>query len=284
MSNSPRARALAAEVRKVRKDRGISQGVLAEQLGWSIAKISRIETAQRGIEGPDLAAVLGALRVRGKRRDQLLTMAEELGRPSWWEAMAGLSAHTRACIDAEQRAARLAELSLGYVPILLQTRGYATAVCGAAGGSTGEVDEQVNVRQVRQGILHKATPAEFTAFLDESVLTRPVGGPAIMSGQLRHLLRCADTATIAVRVLPTYLGVHAGLAGPFTLIEFADGVATVLVESQECGLLLDAEEKVAAFRESIDRLSRVALSAADSRSLIAGYAAKFEDRVVRQPA
>ncbi|MCX2731162.1 helix-turn-helix transcriptional regulator [Saccharopolyspora sp. NFXS83] len=283
MSNSPRARALAAEVRKVRKDKGMSQGVLAEQLGWSIAKISRIETAQRGIGGPDLAAVLAALRVRGKRREQLLTMAEELGRPSWWEAMAGLSAHTRACIDAEQRATRLTELSLGYVPVLLQTRGYATAVCAASGGSTGEIDERVNVRQVRQGILHKATPVELTAYLDESVLTRPVGGPAVTGGQLRHLLRCAEAPNITVRVLPTDLGVHAGLGGPFTFIEFSHGIATVLLESQECGLLLDGPERVASFRDSVDDLDRVALGATESRALIVGYAAKFEDRSLRQP-
>ncbi|MEU6129977.1 helix-turn-helix transcriptional regulator [Saccharopolyspora sp. NPDC047091] len=284
MSNSPRARALAAEVRKVRKDKGMSQGVLAEQLGWSIAKISRIETAQRGIGGPDLAAVLAALRVRGKRREQLLTMAEELGRPSWWEAMAGLSAHTRACIDAEQRASRLTELSLGYVPVLLQTRAYATAVCAASGAGTGEVDEQVNVRQVRQGILHKASPVSFTAYLDESVLARPVGGPAVSAGQLRHLLRCAEAPNIAVRVLPTNLGVHAGLGGPFTVIEFARGVATVLLESQECGLLLDDEERVAAFRESVDCLDRVALGTVESRAVIGGYATKFEDRSARQLA
>ena len=98
MSLSPRARALAAEVRAARKSSGMSQGLVADRLGWSIAKVSRIETAQRGLTSADLAAILGVLGVRGSRREHLLTLAEELDQPAWWEAMGGLSAHERATI------------------------------------------------------------------------------------------------------------------------------------------------------------------------------------------
>ncbi len=277
MSNSPRARALAAEVRAARKGSGMSQGLVAEQLGWSIAKVSRIETAQRGLTAADLTSILAVLRIRGQRREYLLGLAEELDHPAWWEAMSGLSAHVRATIDAEQRASRIAELALAYVPGLLQIRAYSEAVLGGNGAESRNTDEAANVWQVRQGILHRAEPVSFEAFLDESVLRRPVGGPAVAARQLRHLAE-QQAEHVSVRVLPTELGAHIGLNGAFTLIEFAHGMTSVLVQSQESGALLAEPDEDAPFRDSLAELDRVALNVADSRDLISTHAGYFESQ------
>lgn len=275
MSNSPRARALAAEVRAVRKSTGMSQGLVADRLGWSIAKVSRIETAQRGLGAADLDAILTVLDVRGHRRENLLAMAEELDRPAWWEAMGGLSPHERATIDAEQRAGRIVELALTYVPGLLQVRAYSEAVLAASGASEREVDEGANVWQVRQGVLHRATPVRFEAFVDESVLRRPVGGPVVAARQLRHL--AAQRADhVQVRVLPTEIGAHAGLNGAFTMIEFAQGATSVLVQSQRSGTMLAEPDDDSPFRRSLAELDRVALDRDASRELIAAHADAFD--------
>lgn len=277
MSLSPRARALAAEVRAARKSSGMSQGLVADRLGWSIAKVSRIETAQRGLTSADLAAILGVLGVRGSRREHLLTLAEELDQPAWWEAMGGLSAHERATIDAEQRAARIVELALTYVPGLLQIRAYSEAVLAASGASGREIDEGANVWQVRQGVLHRADPVRFEAFVDESVLRRPIGGPAVAARQLRHLAE-QRAEHVVVRVLPTELGAHAGLNGAFTLIEFAHGAANVLVQSQRAGTMLTEPDDDSQFRRSLAELDRLALDRTASRELISAHAADFESR------
>lgn len=53
--------------------------------------------------------------------------------------------------------------------------------------------------------------------------------PGIMPNQLRYI---ADTAagneSITVRVIPFNAGVHAGLGGPFTLLEFDGGLSDLL--------------------------------------------------------
>ena len=66
-------------------------------------------------------------------------------------------------------------------PGLLQTEEYARAVL--------RDDDQVKLRMQRQDVLKKESPPVFVALIDESVLHRNVGGPAVMRDQLVHLER-----------------------------------------------------------------------------------------------
>ncbi|MGP4015112.1 helix-turn-helix domain-containing protein [Saccharopolyspora sp. 5N708] len=276
MANSPRARALAAELRAARKSRRLSQGQIADQIGWSIAKVSRVETAKTGITEADVSALLAVLGVRGKDRDHLLKMARELDQPAWWELHSGLPAQMRALIDAEQRAKRITYVSTSYLPGLLQTRSYSRAIFEVGEQTEREIEEAVAVRQSRQGVLDKPNPAELLSFLDETVLMRPVGGPAVAADQLRYVLKAVEQANIVVRVLPLSLGAHMGLDGVFSIIEFVRGTPNVYVEAPNAGLMVSVPADVDPFRRAVDRLAQVALGEVESAQVIAEHAERME--------
>jgi transcriptional regulator with XRE-family HTH domain len=277
MAKSPRARALAAELRAARKSKRLSQGVIADQLGWSVSKVSRVETAKSGVTEADVSALLAVLRVRGGDRDHLLKLARELDQPAWWELHSGLPAQMRALIDAEQQAARITNVAPTLIPGLLQTRSYTRAVYEAAQLEAADVDAGIGIRQTRQGVLEKPEPVDLIAFLDESVLSRPVGGHAVAGEQLRYLIKLSDRQNITVRVLPLELGVHTGLDGNFSVFELSRAQTTVHVEARHAGVFLSEPDDVAPFKKTLDRLAQVALNAKDSKQLVVRYAAEHEE-------
>jgi hypothetical protein len=58
--------------------------------------------------------------------------------------------------------------------------------------------------------------------LDEAVLRRTIGGPAVMRDQLVHLTHAMARPNVTVQMLTYATGAHAGLIGPFGIFEFSD--------------------------------------------------------------
>ncbi|WP_433870276.1 helix-turn-helix domain-containing protein [Saccharopolyspora sp. CA-218241] len=276
MSETPRARALAKELRAARQATGMTMRQLGDALGWSEAKISRLETAQRGIKEASVVAILDALEIEGEARNRLLKMAREIDQPAWWELGQDLHHQTIAFIDAEQRAVRITEVALSLIPGLLQTRAYSRAVMESAGVDQDEASDLVSIRQVRQGVLGKREPAHLRCFIDEAALFRPVGGHRVMAEQLRALISASADAQISVRVIPLARGAHAGLGGTFVLFEFVKARPVAYVEARSSGAFLDQEEDVALFFDAVERIVDVSAPEAESVALLERYAELHE--------
>lgn len=276
MSNTPRARALAKELRAARNEVGLSMKLVGQQLGWSEAKVSRVENAKQGISESDVSAILAVLRVTGSDRDRLLKMAREIDQPAWWELGRELPQQLTALIDAEQRATQITDVTLSMLPGLLQTRAYTKAIMEAAGVDPDEVDDLVSIRQVRQGILSRRDPVDLRCFIDEAALLRPVGGPSVMADQLLYIASASTQPNVSVQVIPLSLGAHAGLAGTFVLFEFVKARAVVYVEARSSGAFLDEPGDVALFSDAVQRVVKVASSEADSREILREYADRYE--------
>ena len=58
--------------------------------------------------------------------------------------------------------------------------------------------------------------------LDEAVIRREVGGKAVMRRQLDRIEDLASRDRISIQIIPFNKGVHPGLQGPLTLLEFTD--------------------------------------------------------------
>ncbi len=79
---SVRSRQVAAELRVLREQAGLSGAEVAKRLGMSTSKISRIETGNSGLQIEDVAALLGLYQVPASIRDGLLDLvrrSEERG-------------------------------------------------------------------------------------------------------------------------------------------------------------------------------------------------------------
>lgn len=276
MSNTPRARALAKELRAARNEIGLSMKLVGKQLGWSEAKVSRVENAKQGITEADVAAILAVLRVTGTDRDRLLKMAREIDQPAWWELGRTLPAQLTALIDAEQRATQITDVTLNLLPGLLQTRAYTRAVMESGGVDTDEVDDLVSIRQVRQGILSKRDPTTLRCFIDETALIRPVGGARVMADQVRHILAMSEESNVTVHVLPVALGAHAGLAGTFVLLEFIKSKPVVYLEARSSGAFLNETDDVSLFSDAVERLTKSTSTSAASHETLKKYAKRYE--------
>lgn len=135
----------------------------------------------------------------------------------------------REWIEHEREARLLRWFEPALVPGLLQTEEYARAVLSWGGLMTeDEVAERARSRMERQAVLAGTRPPQFFAMLDEAVLRRCVGDPAVMVAQCERLMALAERPHVHIQVVPAGAGAHAGLAGGFILAKGPYGEAAHL--------------------------------------------------------
>ena len=122
----------------------------------------------------------------------------------------------------------------------------------------------------RQEVLRRDQPLTLWAIVDEALLHRHIGGREVMRSQLRHLVQVGESSHVTLQVLPYAVGAHAGINGPFTILEFPEiaDLDVVLLESQTSGLYLEQAEEVRRYRTIFNHLRASAKSAAASRVMI----------------
>jgi transcriptional regulator with XRE-family HTH domain len=274
-----RRRKLGAELRALRTSAGLTSGEAARLVGWHQSKVSRIETGASGVKPADVRLLLDAYRVGDANlRELLLVLAgsdESAGRHHWWHAYRGVLPPTyRDFISLESQASAMRTLETSVVPGLLQTPEYARAVTRAAvdGLDDERLDALVEVRLARQDILRAQPPLELSAVLDEAVLRREVGGPEVMSRQLKRLLEAARLPQVRLQVLPFTAGAHVGITGPFVIFSFSrtSDLDVVVLDHLTSSLYLERKEDLQAYTEAFNTLRIHALSPEDSLDYLAG--------------
>ncbi|MGH3929288.1 MAG: helix-turn-helix domain-containing protein [Pseudonocardiaceae bacterium] len=274
---SVRSRQAAAQLRVLREQAGFSGAEVAKRMGMSPSKISRIETGNSGLQIEDVAALLGLYQVPAAARDELLDLVRRSEERGWWTRQPGLPQLWRSLIDFEAKATRVQNYEALVVPGLLQTAEYARAIIQGVAPtmSEAELDNLVAARMARQTVLTRASAPQFFAVVDESALRRPVGAPGVMYRQLQHLLAVADRPHVTLRVVPLAAGAHAGLRGPFMILEFADEPALVYLENHSTVLFLEEETDLASYRVALGTILQAALAPAATAELISQIAAEL---------
>src|SRR3982751_1082182 len=183
---------LGAQLRGLREAKGVSR----EDAGWEIraseSKISRMELGRVGFKERDVADLLTLYGVHDpEERDALLTLAREANTPGWWHRYSDLlPTWFQSYLGLEAAAALIRTYEVQFVPGLLQTEEYARAVIllGHPRADTEEIERRVRLRMARQQIHRRADPPQLWAVVDEGALRRPIGGTAVMRGQLEALI------------------------------------------------------------------------------------------------
>ena len=70
-------------------------------------------------------------------------------------------------------------------------------------------------------------------------------------------------------MVPAALGAHAGMAGAFIFMEFADFRPVVYLESITSSLFLEKPVEIAAYQDILGALAETAMGEGESRQLIA---------------
>jgi len=283
-SPSLRRRRLAAELRRLRDQSGLSISDVAEKLDWQGSRISRIETRQLGITTPDLRKLLDVYGVDDEaHRGKLAEMARRAGERGWWQSYSRsvVPSGYGDLITVETEAATIRSYQPEVVPGLLQTAGYARAVIrvGRKSDTAAEVGRRVEVRLERQQILTRADPPppRVHVVLNEAVLRRRVGGPEVMREQIQHLMAERDRANVTVQVLPFETGAHPAMVGPFVMMTFLDpgDLGVVHLENATGSLALETPEELRAYEAFWDDIQASAYSPDDTRTFLKTYALRY---------
>jgi transcriptional regulator with XRE-family HTH domain len=218
---------LRSEIIRLRKDTGLTQQQVAENLDWSPSKIIRIEGGHSSITRVDLDALLNQYGpVTDKERGRLQGLNRDARKHGWWHRYRDvMSPDYLAYVGYESGAASIRQFQGAVVPGLLQTREYAEVLTDNSVEDEDKAGPVVDLRLQRQSELAKReNPPNQTYVLDEAVIRRHVGihkDPAIMPAQLRRIVgRARSDERITIRVILFEAGAHAGLGGPFTLLDF----------------------------------------------------------------
>jgi transcriptional regulator with XRE-family HTH domain len=239
---------LADLLRRSRVDAGYSShGALARKLNVSRPVVSKAENPSHPVPSDALlAAWAGAT---GAAPDALTGLAQRArsGTPDWFMSYrrAEAVADTLRCWSPVQ------------VPGLLQAESYARATLAVEPYTAGRLAELVTARMERQAVIGRAY---ITVIIDQHVLQRPVGSPAIMAEQCSCLADVAGRADVAVHVIPE--GTNMGLWGGFDLAT-RDNVTTVCLTAIE-DMTSTADNLVAKTMQAFERMLGAALPRAES--------------------
>ena len=269
-----RMRELGERLRALRLAAGLTVEGAAEQLLVSASKISRLETASRRPSSRDVRDLCQVYGVDAQERDRLMSLAAQAQETSWYQETDYVPGF-RTFIGLEQAASDIFEWQPLIVPGLLQTTAYAQhLVAGLRPPGEWTPDRMADIvaaRMRRQEILHGPNPPRLHVVLEERVLHRPVGDDVVLRGQVDHLMRAAAEPHIRIQVIPSSIGAHPCLDGPFIILGFADHSQrdVVYTENPAGALFVDKESVVRQHRDLFDYLAtRVALDEAASLDLL----------------
>jgi transcriptional regulator with XRE-family HTH domain len=267
-------------LRSLRAGTGLTAEQVAERLGFSRSKISRLENGRRGASQADILRLCELYQVDGKQCLRLTELATEGKQRAWWQP---LSLPYSDYVGLEAEAASISDYGLAIVPGLLQTPDYARAIVRAVVPAWAPriVEERVRARIARQQLLFSRAAPSFEAILDESVLHRVVGSPAVMLDQLTRLLEMSQLPSVTIRVVPydagrVPAGVNKFVILRFTLRDIAD---FVLIEELTSHRYLEEPEEVETYSATFRTLVSMSADPAASQAMILAKIASYEAKI-----
>ncbi|WP_329107249.1 helix-turn-helix transcriptional regulator [Micromonospora sp. NBC_01699] len=245
-------------LKAARSSAGVSQEGLAALIPWSTSTIAAIETGRRR---PTMEFAIAADKAldTGGLLAEMLELVNRERTENWFAAWRGF----------EEHAVGLRAFEPCLIPGMLQTEDYARAIISAGGlQPEAEVEKLVALRMERQKMLFREDPPFCLFVLDQSALTRLVGGRAVRDAQLAHLLELAGLRHVRIHVIPDDHGEHVGLTGGFMLADLPDHDHVVYLENVARGQVVDDPDLISLVKRKWDSLLGAALSEQASLELI----------------
>jgi transcriptional regulator with XRE-family HTH domain len=277
---SVRERQLARELRTLRETTGLTGKDVAERLGWSASKISRIETGRIGIGQDDLESLFEQYEVLEDKADTLRKLAASARTQGWWDAYANsLSSGYSSLIKLEAGSAEL-RCYCALVPhALLQTPEYSRHVIQSTlqVPAPTEVDRRVDIARRRQAVLRWGKPPlRLSAVIDEATFRRSIRTQdgridnSVMRAQFQHLAELSRWPNVSIQVLQFKSGIPPVTSGSFSVLE---SMATntpdvVYLENKTRIFFVDLEREVHQYVQEFELLSSMALDQDESRDFI----------------
>lgn len=248
-------------LRFYRERTGMTQEGLGKHVGYSKSQVAMVERGERSPKGQLVEVADEALGAQGAL---MLLARKEFGK-------SGLRPWTEDYLAEERKAAALHVYQTNLIPGSLQTEGYARAVFTSNRCPTlddEEIERRVHARLKRQELFTRRPTPTLSYVLEESVLTRPLGGRATLKEQLHHVLAIGELRHVEVQVMAHGREHHAGLAGRMSLLENADRQQLAYVEGHRGGYFVSEQPDVGDLFGKYGILRAQALTPEESATLI----------------
>ncbi|WP_329488448.1 helix-turn-helix transcriptional regulator [Kitasatospora sp. NBC_01246] len=277
-----RQRRLGAELRRMREQAGFGGSQLGRAVGMSPAQVTQMEAGKIGISVDRLRTIAATcMCINDSLIDALADMITERAKVGWWEEYRGtLAADFLDVAEFESQATKLSTYTMTFIPGLLQTGSYASAVFAQTFPPLPrhEVDLRTAFRMQRQRAIRSGA-VPYSAFVHEAALRMQFSGPIVLAEQLGALIEDSEQPSISVRVVPFDIAAMPSSSDNFT---YAEGPIPELDGAQtDTGLgcrLFDAPAHMARFRSLLAQIASAALSEEESRDFVRSIKKEMESK------
>lgn len=284
--NSPYVRKLrlAAEMRRLRAQAGLTADQLAKMIGRSRADISRLENGHVADQA-DVIKILDALGVDGDQWTEVITIAREASEKGWWESDKTMGDRQALYANLEAGASSIRGYEQTFLPGLLQIPDIVRALANAAATlepPVGTVEGMVAGRAGRQRMLRRPGGPTVDVIVDEVAVYRLTAPAEVVKKQLYHMATLVNTEPkITLRVLP----VHARIKDftvprcTFSIYTYPDpgDPQVVAIDTVTSDLILTDPGQVRPYDRLYERLWDAALPPAESLDLLTKAAASLSE-------
>lgn len=238
---------------------GLERAEFGSMTGYSASTIASFEQGRR-IPPPKFI----------DKADELLDAGGLLKASKEEVARAQYPAFFRDAARLEAQAVALHVYATKAIPGLLQTEEYAQAVFRMWRPLLSEetINQRVAARLDRQEIFSRTPLRTISFVIEEFLLRRLHGGRVAMRGQLEQILLHGHRRNVEIQVMPIAQEEHAGLEGPFTLIETKEGQRIAYVEAYKDSRLYTDRTSVRDLEEQYGILRAQALTPRESLELV----------------
>lgn len=271
-----RRRKLVKELIAARQAAGMNASQLAAEIDLKPSAVSKIEKGSQGLTVRNIKAYARVTGLPKAKTDELLLLAANDDSYDDWlvEFREDMPDWFALYPELEQDAVQIWNYEPELIKGLVQTSAYAETIVRAwlPEISGKELERSVDLRTRRQGLLERDNPPKLHLVLNEAVIRRQVGGEAVMSEQIRHLVALSEKEHITIQVLPFSAGAHPGMKTGFTLLRFPDGfddMDCVYLENENGGVWQEVLDHVARYTEVFERVRSMALSPEETSALLA---------------
>ncbi|WP_326599843.1 helix-turn-helix domain-containing protein [Streptomyces sp. NBC_01803] len=264
---------LGLRLRDLRERAGCSFTDAARALSVNTTTVRRMEKAEVGLKPLYVKALLECYGVPRAEADSFLLLVNEANRPGWWHRFRDvLPDWFSLYVSLEGEASLIRAYEPHCVPGLLQTEKYARALLrtGFPNAPEDEIARRVALRMERQELLSRPRAPLLWAVIEEQVLRRRVGSPAVMRAQIDRLIEATALPNVTLQIMPFSAGPHPGMFGPFQLFRFEipELPDIIYAESLTGAVYLDERPDTVAYLEVLDRIGAQAAPVHDTEAVL----------------
>ena len=260
--------ALAARLREVRLEAGLTGREIAERAGWYPSKVSRLEHGVTPPSDEDIRAWCRSCGSEELAADLIaVSRAAESMYLEWRRVQrTGLRQLQESRVPLYERTRHFRVYCSNVVPGLFQTDAYATALLSSIARFHGTPDDVAAAVEARVSRSHVVREGDhrFAVLVEESVLRYRVGDAETMAGQLGYLLALMSFPAVSLGVVPFSVPREMWTLEAFNVFDDK----RVHVELLTAAVTVTTPGEVAQYVQAFAELADLAVYGAAARALI----------------